>query len=91
MADLPPNHVDLEASSEGEENSHPPPKVDAKKKGKPILMKPNPHFKRQRKLTSGVWVNFNFLDEPDEQGNLVCQCKKCGKKYNADSSQGTGK
>ena len=30
------------------------------------------------------------MDEPDEQGNLLCQCKKCGKKYNADSSQGIG-
>lgn len=60
MVDLLPNHVDLEATSKEEENFHPPPKVDGKKKGKPVIINPNHHSKRQRKLTSGVWVNFKF-------------------------------
>ncbi|KNA06017.1 hypothetical protein SOVF_184970, partial [Spinacia oleracea] len=46
--------------------------------------------KRQRRLTSNVWVHFDFLDVPDENGNLLCKCKKCGQTYNADSKQGTG-
>ncbi|XP_021715946.1 zinc finger BED domain-containing protein RICESLEEPER 2-like [Chenopodium quinoa] len=46
--------------------------------------------KRQRRLSSGVWVNFDFLDEPDENGNLICKCKKCGIHFNADSKNGTG-
>uniref|UniRef100_A0A803N0I4 BED-type domain-containing protein n=1 Tax=Chenopodium quinoa TaxID=63459 RepID=A0A803N0I4_CHEQI len=54
------------------------------------LNKPGIHFKRQRKLTSDVWANFEFLDKPDEQGNIICKCKKCGQKYNAESRQGTG-
>ncbi|KAL2938873.1 Nudix hydrolase 23 chloroplastic, partial [Bienertia sinuspersici] len=46
--------------------------------------------KRQRRLTFCVWVNFEFLDEPDKHGNLLCKCKKCGTIYNADSKMGTG-
>uniref|UniRef100_A0A803M6L9 hAT-like transposase RNase-H fold domain-containing protein n=1 Tax=Chenopodium quinoa TaxID=63459 RepID=A0A803M6L9_CHEQI len=46
--------------------------------------------KRQRRLSSGVWVNFYFLDEPDENGNLICKCKKCGIHFNADRKNGTG-
>uniref|UniRef100_A0A803LW41 BED-type domain-containing protein n=1 Tax=Chenopodium quinoa TaxID=63459 RepID=A0A803LW41_CHEQI len=46
--------------------------------------------KRQRRFSSGVWVNFDFLDEPDENGNLICKCKKCGIHFNADSKNGTG-
>lgn len=46
-------------------------------------------FKRRRKLTSEVWSNFDFL-EPDENGELHCKCKQCGKLYNAESRMGTG-
>uniref|UniRef100_A0A803N0Y0 BED-type domain-containing protein n=1 Tax=Chenopodium quinoa TaxID=63459 RepID=A0A803N0Y0_CHEQI len=46
--------------------------------------------KRQRRLSSSVWVHFEFLDEPDENGNLICKCKKCGSRFNADSKNGTG-
>uniref|UniRef100_A0A803M124 BED-type domain-containing protein n=1 Tax=Chenopodium quinoa TaxID=63459 RepID=A0A803M124_CHEQI len=45
--------------------------------------------KRQRRLSSSVWVHFEFLDEPDENGNLICKCKKCGLRFNADSKNGT--
>ncbi|XP_021757908.1 zinc finger BED domain-containing protein RICESLEEPER 2-like [Chenopodium quinoa] len=46
--------------------------------------------KRQRRLSSGVWVNFDFLDEPHQNGNLTCKCKKCGIHFNADSKNGIG-
>ncbi|KAL2894371.1 Zinc finger BED domain-containing protein RICESLEEPER 2, partial [Bienertia sinuspersici] len=41
------------------------------------------------KLTSDVWENFEFLDVPNAQGNLLCKCKKYGQRYNAESRQGT--
>lgn len=37
-----------------------------------------------------MWVHFDFLDEPDENGNLMCKCKKCVTSYNADPKNGTG-
>ncbi|KAL2942901.1 hypothetical protein RDABS01_031250 [Bienertia sinuspersici] len=40
--------------------------------------------KRQRRLSSSVWDNYDFLDEPDKDGNLVCKCKRCGITYNAN-------
>ncbi|KAL6540731.1 hypothetical protein OROMI_024614 [Orobanche minor] len=46
--------------------------------------------KRQRKLTSPVWEYFKILDDTDENGNLVCLCNRCGVKYIAESSHGTG-
>uniref|UniRef100_A0A803LRD6 BED-type domain-containing protein n=1 Tax=Chenopodium quinoa TaxID=63459 RepID=A0A803LRD6_CHEQI len=46
--------------------------------------------KRPRRLSSGVWVHFEFLDEPDENGNLICKCKKCGLRFNGDSKNETG-
>ncbi|KAL2921078.1 Zinc finger BED domain-containing protein 4, partial [Bienertia sinuspersici] len=46
--------------------------------------------KRQRRLSSSVWTNYDFLDEPDKDGNLVCKCKRCGITYNANSKNGTG-
>ncbi|KMS98325.1 hypothetical protein BVRB_4g093920 [Beta vulgaris subsp. vulgaris] len=55
---------------------------------KPVLVSKN--FKRQRRLTFGVWVHYDFLDEVDENGNLRCKCKKCGQSFNADSKMGTG-
>lgn len=55
---------------------------------KPILSgKP---VKRQRKLTSTVWDGFEMIDELDLNGNIQCKCKKCGVKYIAESSHGTG-
>uniref|UniRef100_A0A803LBQ1 Uncharacterized protein n=1 Tax=Chenopodium quinoa TaxID=63459 RepID=A0A803LBQ1_CHEQI len=82
--DLPDSDSDDEVS-----NSH---QTESKKKTSNVtsLNKPGIHFKRQRKLTSNVWANFEFLDKPDEQGNIICKCKKCGQKYNAESRQGTG-
>ncbi|KAL2942223.1 putative AC transposase [Bienertia sinuspersici] len=66
--------------------------MDSKKKtsNASSLTKPSTNFKCQRKLTSNVWENFEFLDVPDAQGNLLCKCKKCGQRYNAESRQGTG-
>lgn len=62
-----------------------------REKGKKLghTYKPGKNFKRSRKLTSGVWVNFTFL-EPDPEGNLWCKCKKCGQVYSAESKYGTG-
>ncbi|KMT11109.1 hypothetical protein BVRB_5g111910 [Beta vulgaris subsp. vulgaris] len=60
--------------------------IKDKKKGVVLLT----GKKRPRRLTSSVWVHFDFLDEPDENGNLMCKCKKCGTTYNADSKNGTG-
>uniref|UniRef100_A0A803MT78 BED-type domain-containing protein n=1 Tax=Chenopodium quinoa TaxID=63459 RepID=A0A803MT78_CHEQI len=82
--DLPDSDSDDEVS-----DSH---QTESKKKTSNVtsLNKPGIHFKRQRKLTSDVWANFEFLDKPDEQGNIICMCKKCGQKYNAESRQGTG-
>jgi len=55
---------------------------------KPILLgKP---VKRQRKLTSSVWDDFEMIDELDVNGNIQCKCKRCGVKYIAESSHGTG-
>ncbi|KAL2900117.1 Zinc finger BED domain-containing protein RICESLEEPER 2 [Bienertia sinuspersici] len=92
---IDPIPIDL-AESDGErvQDSHPV-KASTKKSSKKIsnltnLTKPGSHFKRQRRLTSEVWVNYEFLDEPDENGNLLCKCKKCGTTYNADSKNGTG-
>ncbi|KAL2927240.1 DNA topoisomerase 1 [Bienertia sinuspersici] len=46
--------------------------------------------KRQRRLSSSVWTNYDFLDEPDKDGILVCKCKRCGITYNANSKNGIG-
>ncbi|KMT08905.1 hypothetical protein BVRB_6g136250 [Beta vulgaris subsp. vulgaris] len=85
-------HVVLESNEEM--NSHQTHQTADKKKKVPkpenALHKPMKHTKRQRRLTSNVWVHFEFLEEPNEHGNLVCKCKKCGQIYNADSSIGTG-
>ncbi|KAL2895488.1 Zinc finger BED domain-containing protein RICESLEEPER 2, partial [Bienertia sinuspersici] len=92
---IDPIPIDL-AESDGEhvQDSHPA-KASTKKSSKKIsnltnLTKPGSHFKGQRRLTSEVWVNYEFLDEPDENGNLLCKCKKCGTTYNANSKNGTG-
>lgn len=55
-------------------------------------LKPNTNNikKRQRKLTSPVWEYFKILDDTDENENLVCLCNRCGVKYIAESSHGTG-
>ncbi|KAL4564394.1 hypothetical protein LXL04_028458 [Taraxacum kok-saghyz] len=55
-------------------------------------LKPNTGIakKRQRKLTSPVWEYFKILNDIDENGNLVCLCNRCGVKYIAESSHGTG-
>ncbi|KAL2894809.1 Zinc finger BED domain-containing protein DAYSLEEPER, partial [Bienertia sinuspersici] len=45
-------------------------------------------YKRQRKLTSDVWAEFEFL-EPNTDGVLRCKCKRCGQSYNARSNIGT--
>ncbi|KAL2939342.1 Translation initiation factor IF-2 chloroplastic [Bienertia sinuspersici] len=46
--------------------------------------------KRQRRLSLSMWANYDFLDEPDKDGNLVCKCKRCGITYNANIKNGTG-
>ena len=42
----------------------------------------------QRKHTSTFWKNYEFL-EPDEDGNLLCKCEKCGQVYLGDSKYET--
>lgn len=37
-----------------------------------------------------MWVNFTVLERRDDKGDLLCQYKRCGKVYNAESNQGTG-
>ncbi|KAL9995206.1 putative transcription factor/ chromatin remodeling BED-type(Zn) family [Helianthus debilis subsp. tardiflorus] len=50
----------------------------------------NPKKKRKkRKLTSKVWQSFTILEQEPNQP-LYCKCNKCGKKYLADSTNGTG-
>ncbi|KAL2894851.1 Zinc finger BED domain-containing protein DAYSLEEPER, partial [Bienertia sinuspersici] len=83
----------VESNGERVQDSHPV-KASIKKSSKKIsnltnLTKPGSHFKRQRRLTSKVWINYEFLDEPNEHRNLLCKCKKCGTTYNADSKNGT--
>ncbi|KAL2943949.1 putative AC transposase, partial [Bienertia sinuspersici] len=75
------------------QDSHPV-KASTKKSSKKIsnltnLTKPRSQFKRQRRLTLEVWVNYEFLDKPHKHGNLLCKCKKYGTTYNADSKNGT--
>ncbi|KAL2921565.1 Zinc finger BED domain-containing protein RICESLEEPER 1 [Bienertia sinuspersici] len=85
-----PEPIDLDLESGDDLNSTPSSKLTEKKKlHKPSHIAIN-RCKRQRRLTSGVWVNFEFLDEPDKHGNLLCKCKKCGTIYNADIKMGTG-
>ena len=48
-------------------------KKDLKNKGNKTIHICGKNFKQQRRLTSGVWVNFEFVDE---EGNLLCKCKK---------------
>jgi len=45
-------------------------------------------LKCQRKLTSIVWDHYESLLS-DEEGNLLCKCKKCGQIYPGDSRYGT--
>ncbi|KMS99565.1 hypothetical protein BVRB_1g022610 [Beta vulgaris subsp. vulgaris] len=81
----------IELSSEAEEEIDSTPTNANKKKfdtKKPRVLLTGK--KRQRRLTSYIWMHFQFLKEPDENGNLVCKCKKCGQSYNADSKMGTG-
>ncbi|KAL2924160.1 Zinc finger BED domain-containing protein RICESLEEPER 2 [Bienertia sinuspersici] len=52
-------------------------------------VKPTTERKRQRKLTSEVWADFEFI-KPQKNGELRCKCKRCGKDFNAESKSGTG-
>ncbi|KAL2928858.1 putative AC transposase [Bienertia sinuspersici] len=52
-------------------------------------VKPTTKRKRQRKLTSEVWDDFEFI-KPQKNGELRCKCKRCGKDFNAESKSGTG-
>ncbi|KAL2932016.1 putative AC transposase [Bienertia sinuspersici] len=78
---------DDEVNSDGTE---PPTKP---KEAKTIKIKPNlivNPLKRQRNLTSSIWVEFEMIDELDASGKIQCKCKKSGVKYIAESSHGTG-
>ena len=42
---------------------------------KPILSgKP---VKRQHKLNSAIWDDFEMIDDLDVNGNIQCKCKRC--------------
>ncbi|KAK9733188.1 hypothetical protein RND81_04G049900 [Saponaria officinalis] len=43
-----------------------------------------------KRLSSPVWDQFEILDKPDTNGNLVCKCKKCARTFLAESKNGTG-
>ena len=83
-------HVDSEEDLVEVKSSDTMSKKDPKNIGNKTIHISGKNFKRQRKLTSGVWVNFEFVDETDEDGNLFCKCKKCEKMFRADSKMGTG-
>jgi hypothetical protein len=89
--DMSREHIHIQLDSDGEEeidSIHLEKKSKDKATHKPAeLLTGN---KRQHRLTSSVWVHFDFLDEPDENGNLMYKCKKCGNNYNVDSKMGTG-
>ncbi|KAI3766330.1 hypothetical protein L2E82_16384 [Cichorium intybus] len=63
-------------------------KNTAQRKQKPILI--GNTLKRQRKLTSPVWDEFQILDQLDANGKFQCRCNKCGVTYIAESRHGTG-
>ncbi|CAO2838240.1 unnamed protein product [Amaranthus hypochondriacus] len=87
-----PEHVDVDSEEDLVEvkSTDSMNKKDPKNKGNKTIHIAGKNFKRQRRLTSGVWVNFEFVDETDEEGNLLCKCKKCAKTFRADSKMGTG-
>lgn len=94
MASPHPNAVCLESDDEVEVNNdgHDGTQAPSKPEGAP---KTKPNFtgnsnKRQRKLTSAVWDHFVMIDELDSSGKMQCKCIKCGVKYIAESSHGTG-
>uniref|UniRef100_A0A803MNZ9 hAT-like transposase RNase-H fold domain-containing protein n=1 Tax=Chenopodium quinoa TaxID=63459 RepID=A0A803MNZ9_CHEQI len=76
--DLPDSDSDDEVS-----DSH---QTESKKKTSNVtsLNKLGIHFKRQRKLTSDVWANFEFLDKPDEQdvGQIIIDSSSSGSMMN---------
>ncbi|KAL2936697.1 hypothetical protein RDABS01_020146 [Bienertia sinuspersici] len=79
--------------SDGEVNSDGMELPTKPKESKAIKIKPNLSgnpLKRQRKLTSSIWDEFEMIDELDASGRMQCRCKKCGVKYIAESSHGTG-
>ncbi|KAL2941421.1 putative AC transposase [Bienertia sinuspersici] len=75
------NTIDFSDDDDEVEEVHPP-------TSKPFQCQDGT-YKRQRKLTSDVWAEFEFL-EPDTNGVLCCKCKRCGQSYNAGSNIGTG-
>ncbi|KAJ9547236.1 hypothetical protein OSB04_019779 [Centaurea solstitialis] len=81
------------AAGAGVDRQEEVPAVTSKKAKKASNLKPllcGKPVKRQRKLTSTVWDDFELIDELDVNGNMQCKCKRCGVKYIAESSHGTG-
>ena len=72
-------HVDSEEDLVEVKSSDTMSKNDPKNIGNKTIHISGKNFKRQRKLTSGVWVNFEFVDETDEDGNLFCNVKNVKK------------
>uniref|UniRef100_A0A803LJE6 Transposase n=1 Tax=Chenopodium quinoa TaxID=63459 RepID=A0A803LJE6_CHEQI len=46
--------------------------------------------KGKNQQTSSDKPHVILTDEPDENGNLICKCKKCGLRFNGASKNGTG-
>ncbi|KAK9664897.1 hypothetical protein RND81_14G075600 [Saponaria officinalis] len=81
MADAP-TPIEIHSDDEVE--------VTSKKSKNAKIFKFTVSNKRQRRLTSHVWDQFEIQKEPDIHGNLICKCKKCAKSYIAKSKNGTG-
>ncbi|KAK9682394.1 hypothetical protein RND81_10G070700 [Saponaria officinalis] len=80
----PPNPIDVPSGDELEATSK---RSNASKLFKPKVTRTI--AKRNRRLSSPVWDQFEIQNEPDSNGNLVCKCKKCGKTFLAESKNGT--
>ena len=87
-----PEHVQVDSEEDLVEvkSSDTMNKKDLKNKGNKTIHITGMNFKRQRRLTFGVRVNFEFVNETDEEGKLLCKCKKCEITFSADSKMGTG-
>ena len=71
-----PEHVQVDSEEDLVEvkSSDTMNKKDLKNKGNKTIHIIGKNFKRQRRLTTGVWVNFKVVDETNEERNLLCKC-----------------
>ncbi|KAF5190082.1 hypothetical protein FRX31_020331, partial [Thalictrum thalictroides] len=76
------NVVDLSENNDMEEEDNVEERIS--------IGKSQPSKKRSRTFISKWWDYFNILPGVDENGHVMASCKKCRRKINADSTQGTG-